>query len=233
MRHFASSILLLAAACAAVAALSPALPYTAPLGYKVVDSNGLVPIKSHNASKRNRRRYHNRLPVIIVDAAGTLYAISADDGYASHIYLLDLKSSSHYQQAPPPPPSPPSSSSSPSPLTQGFDYAVLAGKLAVDAQVLRPTNQTETQFQQSHNPKPDSPQASFFKHVSPTDVALLHRFLDWLWHDHLRLFQQPYFSGQCNSIVIICCCRHHKRRVARCSSEILIPPDCLFAASVS
>jgi hypothetical protein len=24
---------------------------------------------------------------------------------------------------------------------------------------------------------------------------LLHRFLDWLWDDHLRLFQQPYFAG--------------------------------------
>jgi hypothetical protein len=39
-------------------------------------------------------------------------------------------------------------------------------------------------------------QASFFKHVSASDLLLLHRFLDWLWEDHLLLFQQPYFTGR-------------------------------------
>ena len=38
-------------------------------------------------------------------------------------------------------------------------------------------------------------QASFFKHVSSTDLLLLHRLLDWLWDDHLQLFQRPYFLG--------------------------------------
>jgi hypothetical protein len=39
-----------AAANLALAAPEFSLPYSAPLGYKVVDAEGLVPIKSHNAS---------------------------------------------------------------------------------------------------------------------------------------------------------------------------------------
>jgi hypothetical protein len=50
MHHYAITVLLIAAA--ALATSAPVLPYTAPLGYKVVDSNGLVPIKSHNASRK-------------------------------------------------------------------------------------------------------------------------------------------------------------------------------------
>ncbi len=79
----------------------------------------------------------------IADSAGALYAISADDSYATHIYLLDLKSSTHYQQARRLERTVVTRSHSHrvqrSRVVQGFDYAVLAGKLAVDAQV---TNET-------------------------------------------------------------------------------------------
>ena len=88
--------------------------------------------------------------------SGTLYAISAKDSYAIHIYLLDLKSSSHYQQ--------------------GFDYAVLVGQLAVEAQ------------------------QSFFKHVSRDKMALLHTFLDWLWQDYLAHHLPQYFADELKGI---------------------------------
>ena len=43
-------VLCVAAAAAAASAAAPVLPYTAPLGYKVVDASGLTPLKTHNAS---------------------------------------------------------------------------------------------------------------------------------------------------------------------------------------
>jgi hypothetical protein len=50
MHAFSVIVFFFAAGASAAAALEHTLPYAAPLGYKVVDTNSLVPIKSHNAS---------------------------------------------------------------------------------------------------------------------------------------------------------------------------------------
>ena len=51
--------LVVSAAAAAADSPQPSLPYTAPLGYRVVDADGLVPIKSHNASANALSQHRN------------------------------------------------------------------------------------------------------------------------------------------------------------------------------